>query len=108
MAIRLPIKELDASEYLPPEVSGARVFRAGRCGVILGREVGRWHISISHPNRYPTWDEIRYIRYALVPDEAFMGMLLPRKKDYVNLHENCFHLWEIKDPHLQEVTTEGI
>ena len=56
-----------------------------------------WHLSISHPSRYPTWDEIRDARYDLLPDGCTMAMLLPPKGEYVNLHRNCFHLHEIKE-----------
>lgn len=27
-----------------------------------------WHMSISHPDRYPTWDEVATAWYQLVPD----------------------------------------
>lgn len=55
----------------------------------------RWHMSISCANRYPTWDEIRDARYALLPDDVTMAMLLPPRAEYVNVHPNCFHLHEI-------------
>lgn len=55
-----------------------------------------WHLSISHPWRYPTWDEIRAARYALVPDEARMTMDLPPSSEFVNVHPNCFHLYECR------------
>lgn len=57
----------------------------------------RWHISISHPHRYPTWEEIKRARYDLTPDDITMAMLLPPKGEYVNLHPNCFHLHEWRD-----------
>lgn len=56
-----------------------------------------WHVSISHEHRYPTWDEIADIRYELVPDDVTMAMLLPPSGEYVNLHDHCFHLWQIED-----------
>jgi hypothetical protein len=56
-----------------------------------------WHLSISHPTRYPVWNEIRDARYDLVPDACTMGMLLPPKAEYVALHPNCFHLHQIED-----------
>lgn len=65
--------------------------------VIVAWEPGRgWHLSISHPKRYPVWDEIRDARYDLLPDACTMAMLLPPKGEYVNLHPNCFHLHEIE------------
>lgn len=49
-----------------------------RLRVIVAWEVGHgWHLSISHPSRYPTWDEIRDARYDLVPDGCTLAMLLP-------------------------------
>ncbi|MBC7340853.1 MAG: hypothetical protein H5U02_00100 [Clostridia bacterium] len=78
---------------------GARAFRLGGCTVIVGRSDAGWHLSISHPDRYPTWDEIKEARYLLVPDNVTMAMLLPPKTEYVNVHKNCFHLWQIKEPH---------
>lgn len=76
------------------------VYVRGRLQVIVGREPQgpngekRWHLSISHPWRYPTWEEIKLARYQLVPDEVEMAMYLPSQSEYVNLHENCFHLHE--------------
>ena len=66
--------------------------------VIVSKDQGFWHISISHPKRYPTFDEIKAARYDLVPDEANMAMFFPSKNKYVNVHPNCFHLYEVKEP----------
>jgi hypothetical protein len=85
-----------ARAVLPPS---ARIYSAaGGCSVIVSRDAGRWHVSISHRHRYPTWDEIADARYALVPDDVTMAMLLPPSSEYVNAHDFCFHLWEIDDP----------
>lgn len=67
--------------------------------VIVSVDAGLWHLSVSHPSRYPTWDEIRDIRYALLPNDMTFGILLPPKEQYVNVHENCFHLHEIPQVH---------
>jgi hypothetical protein len=90
-----------------------RAYRsASGCGVIVGLEPARrapaniwvpkaardlWHISISHPDRYPTWDEVADVRYELVPDDVTMAMLLPPRDEYVNVHAHTFHLWQIED-----------
>jgi hypothetical protein len=55
-------------------------------------------MSIAHPLRYPTWDEIKEARYRFVPDNVTMAMLLPQRAEYVNIHHNCFHLHEINEP----------
>jgi hypothetical protein len=70
--------------------------------VICGREpcgpLGelRWHLSIAHHNRYPTWDEIRDVRYELIPDETVVAMFLPPCSENVNEHLFCFHLFEVE------------
>ncbi|MGV8947566.1 MAG: DUF7694 domain-containing protein [Lutibacter sp.] len=51
------------------------------------------HISITHNDRYPTWDEIRNIKYYFYPDVP-MIMHFPADPNYVNIHENCFHLYQ--------------
>jgi hypothetical protein len=84
---------------IPGIEPGARALQKGDLRVILARDPfnARWHLSISCADRYPTWDEICDARYALVPDNATMAMLLPPRSEYVNIHKNCFHLFEI-DP----------
>lgn len=84
--------ELVPPPFLPASI---RCFKFGECHVIVGHEPAGWHLSISHETRYPTWDEIRDARYALCPDDITMSMLLPPKGEYTNLHERCFHLWEV-------------
>lgn len=74
----------------------------GKLSVCVANEEGHWHISIAHPHRYPTWDEIYTAWYDLVPnaENIYGSIILPRKSQYVNLHPNCFHVWQLKDPEL--------
>lgn len=73
-----------------------KTFTWGEISVFVGQEpqIG-WHLSISHPRRYPTWDEIKAARYDLVPRDVTMAMLLPPPDEFVNIHQNCFHLHQI-------------
>jgi hypothetical protein len=85
---------------IPPDVRrllepGSRVFTLGSCRAIVSQGATGWHLSISRPDRLPTWEEVRDGRYALVPDEATMALILPPRDEYVNVHEFCFHLREI-------------
>jgi hypothetical protein len=74
-----------------------RAYRMGHCTVFLGTIPGQGlHMSIAHPTRYPSWDEVADARYALIPDEVTMAMVLPPSAQYVNLHPNCFHLHQLK------------
>lgn len=54
-----------------------RAFMWGDLKVFAGKEPPGWHMSISHPYRYPTWEEIKAARYDLIPDDVTMAMLLP-------------------------------
>jgi hypothetical protein len=84
--------------------TGCKMFVSGALSVLLCDEdtpeyklTGRYHLSISHPHRYPKWDEIKSARYDLIPNDVTMMMYLPRREDYVNVHPNCFHLHETKE-----------
>jgi len=84
----------------------------GECTVMVSREPYavhgeaeyRWHLSIAHPSRYPTWDEIKAAAYG---SEALKGVMLAQVltpgdgSPWVNLHDNCFHLYEIHDQALR-------
>ncbi len=62
-------------------------------------DAGLWHLSVSHPKRYPTWDELKALRYALLPNNRTFGILFPPAEQYVNFHQNCFHLHELPEMH---------
>jgi len=72
----------------------------GHLAVCVAKEGGYWHLSISHPLRYPTWDEIYTARYDFLPGEINAAILLPKKSEYVNIHPNCFHVYELRDAEL--------
>ena len=75
-----------------------------KCGNILVSRAceeadgdARWHMAISHRARYPTWDEIKTAARELLPHDRFYVMCFPPEKLWLNVHRNCFHLWETKD-----------
>lgn len=79
-------------------------FRMGECTIMLGHEpiLGdelRWHLTISCPDRHPSWDEIKVARYRLLGPDTVMAMILPPAADYVNVaaQDHVFQLWEIVD-----------
>lgn len=55
------------------------------------------HLSISHPDRYPTWDELLMAKAEFLTDEQEAIQVLPRKSEYVNVDKHCFHLWYCYD-----------
>lgn len=78
-----------------PAEQFCKAYKMGMLKILVGKEPPGWHLSVSHPHRYPSWDEIKHLRYELCPDELTMALILPPKGEYVNVHPNCFHLHEI-------------
>lgn len=86
--------------------SSAQVWMLGECKVIVALEPAGakgemlWHLTISHQDRHPTWDEIKTARYRLLPRSLCFGMLLPPPEQYVNVpaQDHVFHLYEVTDP----------
>lgn len=89
--------QLQAAQRMGQVEADLRIFRMGQCSIWLGSSPAGWHLSISHPDRYPTWDEIAHARYELAPPDISMAMLLPPRGEYINVHANCFQLWEVRD-----------
>jgi hypothetical protein len=75
--------------HVGPAPLGGEHYRVGECDVI---QTSKTHLSISHANRNPTWEEIASARYALLPKLKDCVMVLPPDDDYANLHEHCFHV----------------
>lgn len=88
-------------------IPNSRAYSWHGCSIIIDRESGKWHMSISHPRRLPTWNEIRDARYLLLPADITMAMILPPPQQYVNLHPFCFHLHEIQTEGMAEVGNAG-
>jgi len=89
----LPLPK-DARAMQSPLI-GAEAFEFRGVRVIRSVDDGKLHVSVSLPHRYPTWDELHDVRYAFCPDQCDMAMILPPKKEYVNVHPNTFHLWQL-------------
>jgi len=51
------------------------------------------HVSVSLPDRCPTWDEMCFIKSIFWDDDETVVQYHPPKSDYVNVAKNCLHLW---------------
>lgn len=80
----------------------------GKLSIIVSKDGGKWHISVAHRSafradgteiltRTPTWDELKWAKYRLCPEDVEMAIIFPRATSvaYVNVHETCLHLWEV-------------
>lgn len=92
------------------EICGGLWYSWGDAKAVVSKEEDLWHVSVSLPRRYPTWEELKSAWYELVPNaENIAGaIILPRARDYVNLHPNCFHIYELKDTEVRESKLEGV
>jgi hypothetical protein len=56
--------------------------------------LGGWeHVSVSLPNRCPTWAEMDRIKSLFWEDDDTVLQLHPPRRVWVNLHPYCLHLW---------------
>lgn len=51
------------------------------------------HVSVSLPDRTPTWEEMHAIKGLFWGEEDCVVQYHPPKSDYVNAHPYCLHLW---------------
>lgn len=61
--------------------------------VIASDEMGWEHVSVSRPDRAPTWDEMCKFKNIYWDPEDVVIQYHPAQKDYVNNHPNCLHMW---------------
>ena len=64
-----------------------------QCG---GYDPPRWHLSVAHMERIPTWEELVDAAHALRPGVVFC-LGLPPRSWWLNYDERVLHLWEIRD-----------
>lgn len=90
--------------YQVAKARGSKSFRAWlhKTGlqVLVGVEpifadgVEGFHLSISLPDRYPTWDEqVMAIRDLLPGALEYASYVVP-EQEHINEHEFCFHWWQ--------------
>lgn len=82
------------------QVIGAKAYenKDGLSVIVSTDNTPKWgkllHVSISRQDRYPSWNEIIEIKLKFFGDRKDSMMVIPKREDYVNVHENCFHVWE--------------
>lgn len=83
-----------------PDGSETYVHETKRLMAIRGHENGRWHLSVSHRERIPTWGELGFARDHLLPANVWLMIAHPPREYWMNLNSRVLHLWEFDDPHL--------
>lgn len=64
-------------------------------GVIASDKLGWEHVSVSLLGRSctPTWEQMCFIKNMFWGEDETIVQYHPAKKDYVNMHPYCLHLW---------------
>ena len=75
-------------------IYGADPRKPNRCMCVVWSTGGGWdHVSVSWPNRCPTWDEMCMVKKAFFDPEDVVIEYHPAESEYVNLHPYCLHMW---------------
>jgi hypothetical protein len=61
--------------------------------VIASDGQGGEHMSVSLPNRCPSWREMGFMKDVFWDEEDVVIQYHPAKSEYVNVHDHCLHLW---------------
>lgn len=65
---------------------------------IIASDGGGWeHVSVSRPDRIPTWTEMCAVKALFWSDDDCVMQLHPPKSDWVDNHPRCLHLWRPVD-----------
>ncbi len=85
---------------------------SARMTVIVSASVERdgrnWlHVSVAHPERMPTWDDLRYVKDIFVGRDRTALQVLPPAAKHVNQHPYCLHLWACLDGDVTPDFTQG-
>ncbi len=71
---------------------GGRVLR-----VIASNDEGWDHISVSLPDRCPTWAEMDHVKRLFFKDDEVAIQLHLPPADHINIHPNVLHIWRPHD-----------
>lgn len=66
--------------------------------VVFSWGYGWDHVSVSFPNRTPTWEEMCEIKSMFFYPEETAWEYHPMESEYVNVHPYCLHLWRLQQP----------
>lgn len=86
------IKERQVSDKYGLYSTG--VFKYKGMALIIAIEDGKWHLSVSA--KFPLgYHQLKDIRYKFLPNDIQIAQIFPPREEFVNVHECCWHLWEI-------------
>ena len=76
-------------------------FAVGQLRVIVSDGRGWDHVSVSLPNRVPTWGEMCRVKRLFFKAEETVVQLHPPESKYIDLCQHCLHLWRPQDSEIR-------
>jgi len=52
------------------------------------------HVSVSRPDRCPTYEELKLVKDLFWGREDTVVQYFPKESEYINNHPYCLHLWQ--------------
>lgn len=69
-------------------------FQLNNLRIIVGIGDGWDHISVSLPDRCPTWQEMCRVKRLFFADDECVVQYHPPESDYVNINPFVLHMWK--------------
>ncbi len=66
--------------------------KSGKMRIIAAWGDGWDHVSVSHEQRCPTWEEMEHVARHFWPNETAMQLHVAAA-DHINNHRYCLHWW---------------
>jgi hypothetical protein len=75
--------------------NGAAIMRTayGALRILFSDGMGWDHVSVSRPDRCPTWPEMCLVKDRFFDPDDCVVQFHPPQSMYVNDHPHCLHLW---------------
>lgn len=88
-------------DQLPWQGERPTGWRRGLLSAIVSRdEIApsdlRWHVSVAHRDRVPSWEELSRSVHELRPGICF-AVGIPPRSWWINVHEHVLHAYEMRD-----------
>lgn len=93
---RLPIELVNEHREDEYGVYETGLFEYKGKSIFINKEDGKWHLSVS-ANHTLGYYELKEIRYKFMPNAMDVVQIFPPREEFVNVHENCFHLFELEE-----------
>jgi len=71
-------------------------------------EDGTQHVSVACTDRDPLWKEMCFVRNRFWGDTDVIVQIHPTRKQYVNIHEHCLHLWKLGHMTYDSIQNENL